>query len=155
MLINKKIPLVFGVPRSSFFKNFKAKKVFVSELRPGLEGIKVVAKEFIKRGIKPIVICDNMLAFCMKRGLVKDVHIFCNAHNRKFALCRAGSLIAALTAKIHGIAAYLYKGAALNLKPEPLLEIEGFKVTVSGIKTYVPVIEEVPLSIVRERIKNG
>ncbi len=149
MPVNKRIPLIFGVPQTSFFDGLKVKKAFVAELRPGLEGIKIVAGELLKRHIQPVVICDNMLAFCMGRGLVKDVHIFCNAVNKSSSLCRTGSLIAALCAKRHKIPVYLYPAANLFPQPVPLHKINGMRVTSSAIKTYVPLFEEVPLTLVR------
>lgn len=153
MDIKEKISLIFGVPCDAFFDSFASKKAFVAELRPGLEGMKKVSQNFLKRGVQPVVICDNMLAFCMKRGLVKDVHIFYNALNEKTALCRTGSLIAALCAKMHDIAIYLYPSAALAKKSPSLLKIDGLKVASSDIKTYVPMLEEVPLKLVKIVIK--
>ena len=47
MLNKGKIPLIFGVPDPSFFERFGAKKAFVAELRPGLEGAKVVARALL------------------------------------------------------------------------------------------------------------
>ncbi|MFH1692271.1 MAG: hypothetical protein ABIC68_06900 [Candidatus Omnitrophota bacterium] len=149
MNIEEKISLIFGLPGKDFFDSFASKKVFIAELRPGLEGMQSVAQDFLRGGVEPIVICDNMLGFCMKRGLIKDVYIFYNALNDKTALCRTGSLIAALCAKMHGIAAYLYPSAPLTKKASSLLKIAGLKVASSDIKTYVPMLEEVPLELVK------
>lgn len=148
MLIKEKIPLVFGVPGESFFSRLKTKKIFVAELRPGLEGTKIVALATLEKGIQPVVICDNMPAFCMKQGLVKDVHIFYNMLKKNFSLCRTGSLSTALCAKIHSIPVYLGKGAAVSLKPASLHKIDGKQVTSADIKTYVPLLEKVPLKLI-------
>lgn len=148
MDIHNKLPLIFGVPESSFYDGIKEKMVFVAELRPALEGAKVVAKELLKRGIQPVIICDNMLAFCMKRGLVKEVDIFYTALNKKGSLCRTGSLIAALCAKIHRIPVFLYKsGWILQKRPVSILKIGAKKVTSQDLKNYVPLLEEVPLEL--------
>lgn len=149
MEIKEKISLIFGIPGGYFLKSFKARKVFVAELRPGLEGGRVVAAALLKKGVTPVIICDNMMAFCMKRGLVKDVHIFYHALGEKTGLCRTGSLIAALCAKKHKIPAYLHQADNLPWKAETLLEIAGVKVTSGDIPTYVPLLEEVPLDLVR------
>ncbi|HQP92285.1 MAG TPA: hypothetical protein PLU24_06380 [Candidatus Omnitrophota bacterium] len=150
MQINEKLSLVFGIPDESFFKTFKESKVFVPELRPGLEGMQVVSKAMLKNKITPIVICDNMMAFCMKRGLVKDVHIFYKSINADSAVCRTGSLIAALCAKAHGINCFLHRESAFNNHAQDLKKIGGKNITSSSIKTYVPETEEVPLaSLVR------
>ena len=150
MDIHERIPLIFGVPEPSFYGRLKEKRVFVAELRPALEGTKVVAKELLKRGIQPVIICDNMLAFCMKRGLVKDVSIFYTALNKNTSLCRTGSLIAALCARIHKIPVLLYKtGWIVSKTPVSLLKIGGKKVTSQDLKNYVPLLEEVPLELAK------
>jgi len=150
MLINGKIPLIFGVPPEGFLKGFKSQKAFVAEVRPGLEGMTIVAKELNKAGRESVVICDNMMAFCMERGLVSAVHIFYQALNKKTALCRTGSLIAALCAKAHHIPVTLSRARVLKFKPASLLQIGARKVTAGNIKTYVPFFEEVPLGLTKE-----
>lgn len=148
MQIREKIPLVFGVPGESFFSRLKTKKIFVAELRPGLEGTKIVALTALEKGIQPVVICDNMPAFCMKQGLVKNVYIFYNMLKKNLSLCRTGSLSTALCAKMHGIPLYLGKGAAMSLKPASLHKIDGRQVISGDIKTYVPLLEKVPLGLI-------
>lgn len=152
---DKKRPLIFGVPGGDFYKTLNSKEVFVSELRPGLDGMKIVATDLLKAGIKPVIICDNMLGFCMSRGFVKEVHIFSNAITGKNAICRTGSLVAALMAHMHKVPVYLHKAQALNMKAKSLLEIDGINVGAKDIKTYVPVAERVPLRLVKGRVKNG
>ncbi len=149
MLVKEQIPLIFGVPQDDFYAQLKAKKVFVAELRPALEGMKDVAKELIGRGVQPVVICDNMMAFCMERKLVSVVHIFAQDRKNDVVLCRTGSLIAALCARAHRIPVVLHDGAKPRVaKSADLLKIGGLKVTSSRIKTYVPLLEEVPMGLV-------
>ncbi|MDD5019865.1 MAG: hypothetical protein PHH75_04590 [Candidatus Omnitrophica bacterium] len=149
MLIKQPIPLIFGVPQKDFYARLKAKKVFVAELRPALEGMTDVAKELLRRRIQPVVICDNMMAFCMERKLVSAVHIFAQGKKKDVALCRTGSLIAALCARIHRIPVVLHEGAMpREAKDADLLKIAGVKVTSSKIQTYVPLLEEVPMNLV-------
>ena len=166
MEIKEKIPLVFGVPDASFFEAFKEKKVFVAELRPGLEGMKIVSKEFLKIGVVPVIICDNMMAFCMQRGLVEAVHIFSSGADKGKGSCRTGSLIAALCASLHNIPVYMHPvrnphKSLLNVsngvhasqskgsKGFDLTKIGNDSVTIPGIRTYAPLLEEVPLSLVK------
>lgn len=149
MLIKGRIPLIFGVPQEAFYAGFKAKKAFVAELRPALEGMKDVAKELLRRRIQPVVICDNMMAFCMERKLVSAVHIFSQGRKNDVALCRTGSLIAALCAHAHRIQVVLHDGVMpREAKIADLLKIGGIKVTSSKIQTYVPLLEEVPMNLV-------
>ena len=155
MLIKEKIPLIFGVPHKDFYKGLKAKKVFVAELRPSLEGAKKVAAELLKHRIQPIVICDNMMAFCMERKLVSIVHIFGAARRDCVVLCRTGSLVAAIAARAHHIGVVLHRAAAgAENKAQDLLRIAGRRVTSGRIKTYVPEYEEVLLELV-SRIEEG
>ncbi len=147
--ITDSLPLVFGTPSMMFFDRFREKRAFVAELRPGLEGMKIVAKELLKRRIEPVIICDNMMAYCMKEGLVRDVHIFYYALNKTMALCRTGSLVATLCAREHGIPVYLYPSMPLWPKAGGLTHIGGKKVTHRSVKTYAPLFEEVALQQIR------
>lgn len=144
----KKIPLVFGVPQASFFETFEGEELFVAELRPGLEGARAVARSCLKRGLRPIIICDNMLAYCMKEGLVNNVFIFYDRMGRQAALCRCGSMIAAVCAKLHNIPVSLYPSQRTARRASSLAKIAGVRVTSGSIKTYVPLQEEVPLSFI-------
>jgi methylthioribose-1-phosphate isomerase len=149
MLIKERIPLIFGVPQEAFYAGLRAKKAFVAELRPGLEGMKDVAKELSRHGVQPVVICDNMMAFCMERKLVSAVHVFSQGRKNDVALCRTGSLIAALCARAHRIQVVLHDGVMpREAKIDDLLKIGGMKVTSSKIQTYVPLLEEVPMNLV-------
>ena len=151
MQIKVPLPMIFGVPGRAFLKNFKEKKAFVAELRPGLEGSKTVAKELLKKKVKPVMICDNMMAFCMQQGIVSDVHIFYDKIRGQVAVCRTGSLIAALAAKAHNITVYIYQASSVKQKAHDLRKIGGKMITVPSVKTYVPYEEEVPLELVKIR----
>ncbi len=142
--VHKPMPLIFGVPQKSFYKDFKPTMAFVAELRPGLEGTKVVAKELLRHHVQPVVICDNMMAHCMEQGLVNGVHIFYGRLKKKKAVCRTGSLIAAICALKRQIPIHLHRGKTGRPKGS-LLKIDGRKVTAQDIKTFVPPTEDVPL----------
>lgn len=150
MFIKEKIPLVFGVPDEAFYDRLSGDKVFVAELRPELSGMTIVSESLLKRHILPVVICDNMMAFCMERGLVSSVNIFYDSVQAGSALCRAGSLIAALCAREHDVPVFLSKGSALTPAAASLLKIAGMKVTTQDIKTYVPMREGVPTDLAKE-----
>lgn len=129
-------------------EHFVGTEVFVAELRPGIEGIKVTAAALQKRGVVPVIICDNMMAFCMQRGLVERVFIFAQSVGPATAVCRTGSLIAALCAKIHGIPVECRKARPLKKKASSLLKMDGRSVTSARVKTWVPLTEEVPLELI-------
>ncbi len=155
MQIKQKMPLIFGVPDAAFFDGLESKMVFVAELRPGLDGMTIVSKELLKRNIVPVVICDNMMAFCMRQGLVSNVNIFSSGFSKGKAICRAGSLIAALVGKMHNVPVFLSKGKKIKGKKGDLLKIAGKRVTSGNIKTYVPVTEEVSLELVSTNTTTG
>jgi methylthioribose-1-phosphate isomerase len=148
MLIKDKLPLIFGVPGSPFFKNFKAKHAFVAELRPGCEGMRAVAKEMLKNKITPVVICDNMMAFCMRQNLVAEAHIFYKNLKGNAALCRTGSLVVALCASAHNIPVFLHASDKKAVKKSDLKKINGKSVTVASLKAYAPLFEDVELTLV-------
>ncbi|MGE5279156.1 MAG: hypothetical protein ACM3L6_00220 [Deltaproteobacteria bacterium] len=146
--MDKPLPLIYGVPHKNFYKDFRPTMAFVAELRPGLEGTKVVAGELLRHGVQPVVICDNMMAHCMERGLVNGVHIFYDRLTKKKAVCRTGSLIAVLCAFKRQIPVRLGRGRA-GRRRGSLLKIDGRKVTAQNIKTFVPAAEDVPLIYVK------
>jgi translation initiation factor 2B subunit (eIF-2B alpha/beta/delta family) len=152
--VKHKLPLIFGVPDKKFIERFSGREAFVAELRPGIEGIKVTAAVLQKKGVAPVLICDNMMAFCMQRGLVERVFIFAQSVGPATAVCRTGSLVAALCAKIHGIPVECNRTRPLKKKASSLLKMDGRSVTSARIKTWVPLTEEVPLELITE-IKYG
>ncbi|HAJ56436.1 MAG TPA: hypothetical protein DCL35_01555 [Candidatus Omnitrophica bacterium] len=147
MQINKKLQLIFGIPDNAFIAGFNEKEAFVAELRPALEGMKAVSKDLLKRNITPVVICDNMMAFCMKEGLVSTVHIFYSSMAKMSCVCRTGSMAAALCARAHGVPVYLHPSKKVKAGKPDLTKIGGMRVTNADIKTYVPLTEEVPLEL--------
>lgn len=148
MRVDKKLNLIFGVPGKAFIESFNDKEVFVSELRPALEGMKAVSRELLKKNIRPVVICDNMMAFCMKQGLVSAVHIFYSRMGDESCVCRTGSMIAVLCARAHNIRVYLHPSKRIKAVKSDVRKIGGLRVTSADIKTYVPLEEEVPLELV-------
>lgn len=157
MPIEEKKSLIFGFPGTSFFDDFKRESVFVAELRPGLEGMRQVSALLLERKITPVMICDNMMAFCMKQGLVDKVYLFGKKTTGKNILCRTGSLIAALCAKVHRIPVVLYPCAkeALDSGQEDLHRIGAKLVTKENIPVYSPAWEDVDLELITENKSHG
>jgi methylthioribose-1-phosphate isomerase len=153
MQVDRSLSLIYGVPTPRFYAEFREASVFVAEQRPGLDGMRVVGRELLRRRVTPVILCDNMMAFVMERGLVKDVCIFADTLDATKAECRTGSLIAALVAREHKVPVYLYNRAG-RVTTGSLLKIGGRRVTTPDLKTYVPLTEEVPLELTTE-IRNG
>lgn len=53
-------------------------KVFADETRPLLQGARLTAFELTQNGVDTTVICDNMVSFVMKNGLVDAVLVGCD-----------------------------------------------------------------------------
>ena len=79
------------------------------KLRPYVEGARLTAYELQKAGLEPTLICDNMAAYVMSRGLVNAVFIGADriAANGDTAN-KIGSLSLAVNAKHFGVPFYVF-----------------------------------------------
>lgn len=148
--MDKKI-LIYGVPDKNFYGELKEKnikEVFVSELRPNLQGAKLVTKELLKHKIRPILISDNMISFCMSQKLISQAYLFYERLTKNKAICYIGSLIVTIAAKRHKIPLFCWP-AKEKLKnyacAKDLFYFKNFQIAPKGIKAYVPLKEEVSL----------
>ena len=82
--------------------------VFCDETRPLLQGARLTSFELSSAGIDTTLICDNMAASVMKRGLVQAVFVGCDrvAANGD-AANKIGTLGVAIMAKRYGIPFYV------------------------------------------------
>jgi methylthioribose-1-phosphate isomerase len=68
----------YGTALSVFFKARQDKKnfeIFACETRPLLQGARITTWELKQNKIKTTLICDNMAASLMKRGIIKKVFV--------------------------------------------------------------------------------
>jgi methylthioribose-1-phosphate isomerase len=84
-------------------------KVFADETRPLLQGARLTTWELMKSGVDVCLICDNMVASLMKKGMVKAVLTGCDrmAGNGDGAN-KIGTSGAAILAKEFGIPFYMF-----------------------------------------------
>jgi len=95
-------PLYLGNERGYGFK------VFADETRPLLQGARLTAWELSKSGIEVTVICDNMAASVMKRGLVQAVLVGTDRVSANGDIAnKIGTLGVAILAKHYGIPFYV------------------------------------------------
>lgn len=82
---------------------------YVDETRPLLQGARLTAFELEQAGLEPTLICDNMAAFVMSKGLVNAVFIGADriAANGDTAN-KIGSLSLAINAKHFGVPFYVF-----------------------------------------------
>ena len=95
-------PMYLGHERGYDFK------VFVDETRPLLQGARLTAFELLEAGIDMTLICDNMSASVMRKGLVNAVFVGCDrvAANGDVAN-KIGTSMVAISAKRYGIPFYV------------------------------------------------
>lgn len=95
-------PIYLGHQRGYHFR------VFADETRPLLQGARLTATELYAAGVDVTLICDNMAASVMKRGLVQAVFVGCDrvAANGD-AANKIGTLGVAILAKHFGIPFYV------------------------------------------------
>jgi methylthioribose-1-phosphate isomerase len=95
-------PIYLGDQRGYHFR------VFADETRPLLQGARLTAWELSEAGVDVTLICDNMAATVMKKGLVQAVLVGCDrvAANGDTAN-KIGTLGVAILAKRYGIPFYV------------------------------------------------
>ena len=146
----KKKVLLHGVFKRSFFGNLNGKAdedFFILEGRPGLEAAETSCREFLKRGITPTVISDNMAGFLFFKDLVKEVWMAAQMSNDDGALCNTGALILGVLAKKHRVPVYLFSARRQTKwmgRERELLMFKGSRTAPPGVRGYVPLVEWVP-----------
>lgn len=149
----KKNILIHGVPDKDYYQQLKARKdiksVYVTEFRPLLYGANLVAKELLKVKIKPVIICDNMVGFCLEKKMIDEIHIFAKKENDKGLLCFIGSMIYAICAIQNKAKVYVYKAGKIkkDFSNNDVLKLAGVKTTVGAVKGYCPTWEVVPADL--------
>lgn len=158
MLINKKrsVTLLHGIANDTLFgllKKRKAKHVFVLEGRPKLEGAKVLCRKLLKKKITPTLISDNMAGFLFYKDFVKEVWVAYQSVDSQGALCSIGALILGVLGKKHNVPVYLTPAAGKTKtmgSPNDILKFEGKQIAAKGVKTYVPLVENLPKKYITE-----
>ena len=137
--------------------------VYADETRPLLQGARLTAWELQQRGIKTILICDNMAAHVMKEGRVGMVVVGADriAANGDTAN-KIGTYGVALAAKAHGIPFYvaapsstfdrsLVNGDMIPIEQRDPREIThgfGKQTAPDGIEVYNPAFDVTPANII-------
>ncbi|HOO55295.1 MAG TPA: S-methyl-5-thioribose-1-phosphate isomerase [bacterium] len=96
-----------GVIRSGYRKK-KIERVYVDETRPWLQGAKLTAFEMVQEGIPATLICDNMAASLMAKGMIDAVIVGADriAANGDVAN-KIGTYSVAVIARAHKIPFYV------------------------------------------------
>ncbi|MDE2028265.1 MAG: hypothetical protein KGK03_09785 [Candidatus Omnitrophica bacterium] len=129
-------------------KLLKSEHAFVCEGRPSLEAGRTTTAIFLKKGITPIVISDNMPGFLFYKGLVKRVFLACQYEDQGGALCDTGALILAVLAQKHKVPVTLLQAVRRHRflgDPHMVASFEGKRMAPKGTRGYVPLVEWVPV----------
>lgn len=131
--------------------------VFADETRPLLQGARLTAFELYSSGVDVTLICDNMSANVMSKGLVQAVFVGCDrvAANGDTAN-KIGTSVVATVAKHYGVPVYICAptstidmatptGAEIHIEERPAQEITEMwykeRMAPEGVKVYNPAFD--------------
>jgi methylthioribose-1-phosphate isomerase len=134
-------------------------RVFADETRPLLQGARLTAWELMENGIETTLICDNMAAWVMSRGMVDCVIVGSDriAKNGDVAN-KIGTYGVAISAKAHGIPFYvvapfstidmsLASGEDIPIeerKPEEVTRLAGRGIAPEAVRVFNPAFDVTP-----------
>lgn len=144
-------PIYLGQERGYHFH------VFADETRPLLQGARLTAYELSSAGVDVTLICDNMSANVMSRGLVQAVFVGCDrvAANGDTAN-KIGTSVVATVAKYYGVPVYVcaptstidmsaLTGEQIPIEERPAHEVTEMwykeRMAPEGIKVYNPAFD--------------
>ena len=132
-------------------------KVFADETRPLLQGARLTAYELQSAGVDVTLICDNMSASVMSKGLVQAVFVGCDrvAANGD-AANKIGTSVVAAVAKHYGVPVYICAptstidmatptGREIHIEERPAHEVTEMwyreRMAPEGVKVYNPAFD--------------
>lgn len=144
-------PIYLGQERGYNFK------VFADETRPLLQGARLTSFELYSSGVDVTLICDNMSASVMSKGLVQAVFVGCDrvAANGDTAN-KIGTSVVAAVAKYYGVPVYICAptstidmntstGADICIEQRPDAEVTEMwykeRMAPEGVKVYNPAFD--------------
>lgn len=145
--------LLYGFPQKTFLENLAAQgeqfSFLVPEGRPRLGGAQELAPQLAAKGWPVRIITDNMMAYCLSKGMAEEAYIFSQQDNAEGALCPTGSLVLAIVARAHGVPVKVLPAckalpATAAAEENALFYLAGKRITPEGIKGYAPLTELVP-----------
>ena len=138
-------------------------KIYADETRPVLQGSRLTSFELQQAGIDVTLICDNMAAMVMQKGLVQAVIVGTDRVAANGDVCnKIGTYGVALLAKAHGLPFYVAAPlSSIDLstptgKDIPIEERESEEITEGfgnrtapeGVKTFNPAFDVTPHELV-------
>jgi methylthioribose-1-phosphate isomerase len=140
-------------------KKGKKIRVIADETRPLLQGARLTAWELIENGIETTLICDNMAAWVMCKGMVDCVIVGADRIARNGDVAnKIGTYGVAISAKAHGIPFYVvapFSTIDMNLscgedipieerRPEEVVSLAGRGIAPESVRVYNPAFDVTP-----------
>lgn len=157
--------VVHGQPSPDFFGALLGSKwtgpIYVMEGRPTLAGASETVPALVTSGRAPILISDNMVAYCMWKGFVQAAVVAYWRRAEGGLICPVGALGVAICAAYHRLpvvglpAAQAREPSATD--EAALLEFLGHRVAADGVDEFNPAADLVPerwISEIRDREKS-
>lgn len=141
----------------------KKVKVYVDETRPILQGARLTTWELMQAGIDVTLICDNMAASLMRKGIIDFIFVGADriAKNGDTAN-KIGTYSLAVLANHHGIPFYIVAPTSTIDKsipdgnyipieeraPEEITKIAGKRIAPENVKVYNPAFDVTPAKLI-------
>ena len=138
-------------------------RVYADETRPVLQGARLTAWELQQAGIDVTLICDNMAAHLMSRGMIDLVIVGTDRVTANGDVVnKIGTLGVAVLAKHFGVPFYVAcpsstsdpataRGADVVIeerRPDEVTEVRGVRITAPGMKVANPAFDVTPAALV-------
>ncbi|RLF21284.1 MAG: S-methyl-5-thioribose-1-phosphate isomerase, partial [Thermoprotei archaeon] len=140
----------------------KRVRVIATETRPKLQGARLTVFELIKDGIEVTLITDNMVGYCMYKGMIDKVivgadRVLADGH----VINKIGTYTIAVLASRHEVPFYVAAPTSsfdLSLTidqvvieerdPREVTHIRGVPITIEGVKVFNPAFDITPPELV-------
>lgn len=161
-LMNVKGLLVHGRPAPQSFSELVGEAwkgdVLVTEGRPQLNGARRTTLVMLSHGYVPTLVSDNMVAYCMWKGMAQAALICYSEVSGSSLVCPIGSLGVALCASFHQVPVFAVpmdivpkdSEDTLGSDHDDLVHFMHDRVAVEGVATFEPGADLVPLEWVHE-----
>jgi methylthioribose-1-phosphate isomerase len=157
---NGKYLLIYGLaPRGQygFLKTAltaeQAKAILVPEMRPGLWGARLVARELAARDIPATLISDNMMGALFAAGEIRQLYLFYTRLNETGLEGICGSLLAVRLARAHGVPIELQEAGAAEEAPcdRDVASFLGRRIIPADVAVYPLQNDVIPWGLIKDQ----
>jgi methylthioribose-1-phosphate isomerase len=152
--------LIYGVPEAASYAQLahalrgeESEYVLLPEMRPEMWGLHTAAKGLKEQKVPFKLISDNMMGTFFAQGSIRRVYLFYTEFADKGPVGIAGSLLAVLLARAHGVPVELFASKPVSAAPldRDVSTFMGERVVGAGIA--IPSVEKeiVPWALFKEK----